>query len=154
MKKDVNIPNDMDHYHGYYVEGDYMVEETNESKVIFVQENKAKFRLLVSKHPHSLVLKPNNGLPDYVYGFDNKEDWEDFCEATWQTDNYIAMKRRDFIEFFRALQFVHSYHTNQLFQAKLRQDKLQKEIDNQETNLNELQKIIKSYEEIYNESKV
>lgn len=138
---------------GHYVEGDYMAEEEYyEKEVIFAQENLAGFKIAVRKDYIIEVRGPNQTT--VVYDFDNKEDWEAFCEATWKTENYIPMKRTDFIEFFKALQFVYNHHQNQLTQAKLKHDRVKGWIDEQENNLNKLQDIIIGYEEVYNESKV
>lgn len=137
---------------GHYVEGDYMVEENN--SVIFSCEADSKMRLSVTNHQSIVLCIPHDDMSSYEFVFKNKEDWENFCEATWKTENYIPMKRTDFIEFFKALQFVYNHHQNQLTQAKLKHDTVKGWIDEQENNLNKLQDMIIGYEEVYNESKV
>lgn len=141
---------------GYYVEGDYMVEEREEEyyekEVIFAQENLAGFKIAI-REDHIIELRGPNQTT-VVYDFDNKEDWEAFCEATWKTENYIPMKRTDFIEFYEALRFAHHYHSRNLQMAKRKLIESQREVSEQEKDVTKLTEILIGYEEVYNESKV
>ena len=133
------------------------LKEINEdvlTDVIFSCESKSGMKLYVTSQQSIILGILHDDMSIYEFLFDTKEDWEDFCEATWKTENYIPMKRTDFIEFFKALQFVYNYHQNQITQAKLKHDRVKGWIDEQENNLNKLQDMIIGYEEVYNESKI
>lgn len=150
-KKEFDSDIDTD-YLGYYVEGDYMEKIKNpDNQVIFAQENLAGFKIAV--HKDQIIEIRSNGQT-ILYDFDNKEDWEAFCEATWKTENYIPMKKTDFIEFFEALRFAHHYHSRNLQLAKRKLIESQKEVSEQEKDVTKLTEILIGYEEVYNESKV
>lgn len=139
---------------GYYVEGDYMEKETTENGVTLLQENMAGFRIAVHKEKRIMITCPDNKIPSIIYDFDNKEDWEDFCEATWETEHYVGIRKEHFVEMFEALMFVESYHKNRLSQARLKFDAVAQEIKEQEHGLRQLRNIVERYEEVYSENKV
>jgi hypothetical protein len=146
MKK--GIRNDLSDL-GYYVEGDYMVEETNEKEVIFKQENLAGSKITVHK---DYIIQISNSTQIVVYDFDNKEDWENFLEALWKGERYMAVRKKDFIEFFQALRHLHGHHCRQMDAVVGRQELIQKEINEQQERLGKLKNILNHYEEYYTEA--
>lgn len=140
---------------GYYVEGDYMVEEPKlEYKYVSPVTNTG-YKLEVVDQS-ILIIGPNKSTRTFT--FDTKAEWEGFCEAIWKTEHYVAVKKKDFIEFFRALRDFRKHHCKQFDAAIERQKNIQEELDKQQSYLNDLAAIVNHYEdlymEVYNENKV
>lgn len=153
MKKDIR--NDL----GYYVEGDYMAEENTEKECIYISsKDKNGCRLVVTKDRIINLEVPHDDMSVYQFEFNSKEDWEGFLETIWNTENYMAVKKKDFIEFFQALRHLHGHHCRQLDVVAGRQKQIDKEIAEQQDRLGKLKQILSNYEyyymEVYNENKV
>lgn len=118
-------------------------------------QSKTGFRLEVVDHT-IMILGAVGSIRSFT--FDNKEDWETFLEKLWNTEHYMAVKKKDFIEFFQALRYLHGHHCRQMDVVVTRQESIQKEITEQQERLDKLKQILSNYEdyymEVYNESKV
>jgi DNA mismatch repair ATPase MutS len=133
------------------VEGDYMVEgKTDISSTTYISpESETGFRLQVVDHT-IIIIGPNRSNRSFT--FNNKEDWENFLEALWKTQHYMAVRKKDFIEFFQALRHLHGHHCRQMDVVTARQLNIQEEIKQQQEDLSKLKEILNHYEEYYTEA--
>jgi hypothetical protein len=143
---------------GYYVEGDYMTDEDVTREAIYISErDKNNCRIIVTKD-HKINLEvPHSafGIEDtrvYQFEFNDKNAWEVFLEAMWKGEQYMAVRKKDFIEFFQALRHLHGHHCRQMDAVVGRQELIQKEINEQQENLDKLKSILNHYEEYYQEA--
>lgn len=158
MTKDINIPNvpeDPKNYQtekplGYYMEGDYM-EEKEDAKDVYKYISPTSptgFKLEIVDHT-ILITGPNKSVRSFT--FDEQEDWENFCEATWDTENYVGIKKSDFIEFFQAMKFVYSYHDYNLKKAIEQMAGTHEQIKKQTDNLEKMKTFIDKYQDMHDD---
>jgi hypothetical protein len=150
MKKDIR--NDLSDL-GYYMEGDYMTDEDMRNNVIYISErDKNNCRIIITKD-HKINLEvPHDDMSIYQFEFNDQNAWEVFLEAMWKGEQYMAVRKKDFIEFFQALRHLHGHHCRQMDVVVGRQELIQKEINEQQERLSKLKGILSHYEEYYTEA--
>lgn len=123
---------------------------SEEHKTIFSCMNEEGYTIYVTNIPSVMISTPYTNI-EFEF---NRENWEEFGYKVSDTENYTAVKKSDFVEFFQAMKFVRSYESHSLEQTQRQIEKVIDEMAKKQESIKAMDEIIAKYEEVYNENKI